>query len=429
MKRVFLIILLVILCSCYYFPVTLVAFPIANSKMILAAMGLLFFLWNHLKYRSTSIRKELFPVLLLGIIFSLSSFFSVVYNDTNDYVFATYFVSMCVWLGGAYCIIYLLKTIYKTVTIRIVFFYLALVCAAQCILAVMIDNIPALQNIVDSTFGISSEYFEKNPRLYGIGAAFDTAGIRFSCVLVAVGYMIKNSYDRSEKNFYIILLLIIGVIGNMISRTTIVGLAIAFVYIFSSSFSWIKENITSKGFFWGIGMCVFIIVLFYFGTYMYNNIPQARKVFEYGFEGFINLFKTGTYSTHSSDLLLDYIFDIYPDNLKTWIIGDGYFADPYDPNKFYMGTDMGYIRFIFYCGIIGLLCFLSYFICCTYVLCKRELNKNLFFICIFFVQLIVWIKIPTDIFCFYALMLLADNSIEFKGDDFISNRNYSLRIV
>ena len=69
---------------------------------------------------------------------------------------------------------------------------------------------------------------------------------------------------------------------------------------------------------------------------------------------------------------------------------------------------MGYIRFIFYCGVTGLAVFLAYFICCTYVLCKREKGLKLFFLCLFAIQLTVWVKIPTDIFCFYALLLLAD---------------------
>ena len=90
------------------------------------------------------------------------------------------------------------------------------------------------------------------------------------------------------------------------------------------------------------------------------------------------------------------------------MIGDGYFADPYDPYKFYMGTDMGYLRLIFYCGLVGLFIFATYFACCTYVLCKRDMNLTLFFICLFMIQLIVWIKIPTDTFCFYALVLLSD---------------------
>lgn len=34
---------------------------------------------------------------------------------------------------------------------------------------------------------------------------------------------------------------------------------------------------------------------------------------------------------------------------------------------------------------------------------------TLLFMLLLVIQLIVWIKIPTDIFCFYALLLLADS--------------------
>ena len=109
---------------------------------------------------------------------------------------------------------------------------------------------------------------------------------------------------------------------------------------------------------------------------------------------------------------MSHIGDIWPDNAKTWIIGDGYFADPYDPKKFYMGTDMGYVRFFFYCGVIGFFIFLTYFVCCTYILCKRWHKLTMLFMLLLVIQFIVWIKIPTDIFCFYALLLLADNNKE-----------------
>lgn len=414
MKRILSVILMVVVCSGYFFPVTLKLFPIANSKMILAAIGLILFVWEHVRYKSSAIRKELLPVILFGGLFSLSSFNSVVYNGTNDFVFVTYCVSMAVWLGGAYCVVCLLKGMYGTVSLQTVFWYMGVMCAGQCIVAVMIDNIPALKNLVDSVFGISGEYFEKTPRLYGIGASFDTAGIRFSCVLLGIGYLIKHSISRRNKDFCILLLFIIGIIGNMISRTTVVGLAVTFAYLLMSStlVSWFQISLTSEKLLWGGGLCLSIVLLYSIGVYMYDNMAGVRKAFDYGFEGFVNWYETGVYSTHSSDLLLNNVFSIYPDNMKTWMIGDGYFSDPYDSEKFYMGTDMGYIRYIFYCGIIGLLFFLSYFISCTYVLCKRECNMNLFFVCLFVIQLIVWIKIPTDIFCFYALLLLADSRRE-----------------
>lgn len=420
MARIISLFFIATVCSLYYFPVSLRALPSINSKMVVAFAGLLFFIWEHVKYRRHSIRGELFPVLCLGMVYSLWSFFSVVYNSTDDMVFVSYFVSMSVWLGGAYCVIYLLKCRYGYVALDIVFLYVALVCAGQCVLALLIDHIPEFKDVVDVLFvGPDKEYFEHNPRLYGIGAGFDTAGIRLSCALLGIAFLIRNALGYIKLNFYIVLFLIIGIVGNMISRTTVVGIVVALCYLFltSSFLSWKRLNVSLNGILWAVGLCIGILILFNVVIYIYNNMPDVRRNLDYGFEGFINWYETGSFSTHSSDLLLNSIGDILPSNAKTWLIGDGYFADPYDPGKFYMGTDMGYIRIIFYCGLIGLSVFLMYFICCTYVLCRRERSMNMFFICLFVIQLIVWIKIPTDIFCYYALLLLADkNSSEIKYD-------------
>lgn len=416
-------ILIAIVCSLYYFPISLQILPSVNSKMVVAALGLAFFGWERLKRKSLSVREDLFLVLCLGLVFSLSSYFSVVYNSTDDMIFATYFVSMCVWLGGAYCVVYLLRRMYGEVSLELVILYLGMMCAGQCVIAVMIDNIPVLQHAVNNTItGIDPEYFKKNPRLYGIGAGFDTAGIRFSCVLLGLSYLIKKSASLARKNFYILLFLIIGIVGNMISRTTVVGIAVACGYLLLSSISLHKITIivTGQKVLWIIGGCIMLVVLYYVGVYMYNTMPDVRSTFEYGFEGFINLVENGTFSTHSSSLLLSHIGDIWPDNAKTWIIGDGYFADPYDPNKFYMGTDMGYVRFFFYCGVLGFAFFLLYFIGCTYVLCRRWSHLTLFFIFLLITQLIVWVKIPTDIFCFYALLLLADTQKSLSEDSFVT---------
>lgn len=408
MKHFLCVILLIIVCSSYFFPYTLTKFPVANSKMMVAAIGLVLFSWEQIRNKTLGIRGDLFPMLVLGLLFSLSSFFSVVYNSTNDFIYATYFVSMCVWLGGAYCVLYLLRHIYGVSSIRLVFIYLAVVCAVQCIVAVLIDNSVFVRNMVNSVFVIDTEYFKNTPRLYGIGADFDTAGIRFSCVLMGLAYLNKEQISLSRRGFYLVLYLIIGVMGNMISRTTVIGVGLSCLYMLMTSLSWLTAKITLKGIFFGLGSCLLLVLLVYIGIDLYHNQPGARMTMQYGFEGFFNLFGTGSFSTHSSDLLLDNIFVVWPDNMKTWIIGDGYFADPYEPELFYKGTDMGYARLIFYCGLVGLLFFLLYFGYCTYALCRRDRRFTLFFVFLLVVQLIVWVKIPTDIFCFYALLLLAD---------------------
>lgn len=415
-----------VVCSLYLFPIALQALPSFNSKMLLAVFGMVIFAYEHGFHRRPTIRKDMVVVLALSLIFSLSSYFSVVYNNTDDLVFATYFVKMSVWLGGAYTVIYALRKRYGEVTFEIVIAYLGLVCAFQCLAAIIIDNSPTFSHFLDTTFiEMSQKYFEEHPRLYGIGASFDTAGIRFSCVLLGLAYLIKKAWSSFHRKFFILLFLIVGILGNLIARTTVVGVIIACLYILLSLREWIKARITAHGILWFITACCLLAGAAFAARYQYDRSQGFREAFDYGFEGFQNLYDEGSFSTHSSDLLLDNIFAVTPNNAKTWLIGDGYFADPINPEKFYMGTDMGYIRFIFYCGLVGLFFFIFFFISCTYVLCRREQDMKVFFFCLLVVQLVVWVKIPTDIFCFYALLLLSDGHIrQTSGEE-----KYSLNIL
>lgn len=399
--------------SCYFFPFNTWAFPALNSKMVVAAFGLVLFCWEHFRTRNYCLRKDMIPVLLLGLLFSLSSYMSVAINGTGDMVYVTYFVSMAVWLGGAYCVIWLLRKLYGKASLQHVFIYLAIVSASQCIIALLIYEIKPFADFVNGIVMYAAEYYEHNrSRLYGIGAGFDSAGIRFSTVLLGIGYLVRStSASRGWRIAYIIMFAITGTLGNMISRTTVVGVAFGLIYMLFPSVSWLRSRISMNSVWMWLTVSCGIVVFIMTGVYLYRSSPAVNDLMQYGFEGFINLFKTGTFSTHSSDLILDYLFVIHPDNIRTWLIGDGYFSDPFDPSKFYMGTDVGYTRFIFYGGLIGLMCFMSYFMCCTYVLSRRNRQLTMFFVMMFCLQLVVWIKIPTDIFSTFALMLLSDGHI------------------
>ena len=116
---------------------------------------------------------------------------------------------------------------------------------------------------------------------------------------------------------------------------------------------------------------------------------------------------------HSNDILKDMY--VFPDNLKTWMIGDGYFNGPEDVDPYYIGekwdvgyykgTDVGYLRFIFYFGVTGLIAFSS-FIYKTAVVCMRRFKdyRNLFLM-VLFLNFIIWFKVSTDLFLVFALFL------------------------
>ena len=112
---------------------------------------------------------------------------------------------------------------------------------------------------------------------------------------------------------------------------------------------------------------------------------------------------------------------VFPETLKTWIIGDGYAANPdyIDPyyigqsyHGFYKGTDIGYIRFIFYFGLIGAFAMIA-FICKVAFTCARRFpSYKLMFLMMLAINLIGWLKVSTDIFLVFAPFLCISASEE-----------------
>lgn len=104
---------------------------------------------------------------------------------------------------------------------------------------------------------------------------------------------------------------------------------------------------------------------------------------------------------------------VFPDNPKTWLIGDGYFgstdANPYYIGTrwggFYKGSDVGYSRFLFYFGLCGLLAF-SFFMLKSCMVCVcRFKSLQYMFLMLLALNFIVWLKVSTDIFLVFALFL------------------------
>ena len=313
-------------------------------------------------------------------------------------------MSMVTWLGGAYACITFTRYVHGKASIYLIFQYLAIMCAAHCFLAILIDNVGTIKQIVESIIRINTEFFEKNNRLYSVGVYTDTGGIRFSAVLVGLGYLIRNEKTTKQFWIYVLLFVIIAGIGSIISRTTIVGISISLIYILLTS-SRFNLFISYRTMSWLAGGVIAVFLIGAAMTYLYQTNDTVHHYLRYGFEGFFNYFERGEWETHSSNKLFGGLTQL-PTEQKTWIIGDGYFDDPLVPGAFYMGVDMGYVRFIYYFGLIGLSIFILYFMYCTYVLCQRDSKRRLFFIMMFICELVVWIKITTDIFCMFALLML-----------------------
>lgn len=95
----------VILTSFYFFPIETVFLPGMNTKMALAGIGLLILGKRLAQRRDAGINKNFFVLSLLALGISLISLLTMTINNTPDASFLTYFVSMWVWMGGAYTVV------------------------------------------------------------------------------------------------------------------------------------------------------------------------------------------------------------------------------------------------------------------------------------------------------------------------------------
>lgn len=427
-------ILVVIITSLYIFPVEFSALPSINTKMMMAVLGVVVFVINSILHRDQVLPRKLLTAGLCALLVSFVGLISVLFNGTNDFSYASYFVSFAVWAAAAYFVVNCIRVVHGQLSVMLVCKYLIAVAIGQCIVAVMIDQIPAFRNAVNSTIvGFASMYsagdgLEKAGRLYGIGAALDVAGTRFCAILSILGIMTYNSYQAQKKTqmfFYLFLSVVLIMFGSIISRTTILGVLFLILY-----FTFATNRSGTPWGFWGIiltTLCALVALV----VILYNSTPFFQENLRFAFEGFFNYFETGEWRLRSTDILRDMY--VFPESLKTWVIGDGYFDEPYnvdpyyvgesrDYGMFYMGTDVGYLRFIYYFGVFGLAAFMFYFIM-NMQQCIADFPKcKWVFIALLMMNFIVWFKVATDIFCLFALFLCISKEDNDAYEDSLSDQ-------
>ena len=408
------ILLVGFLVSCFYFPVKYSFIPIANTKNLMAAVGLILVLVVLIKKQEFSFPRDLFVILIFAAAMSLISMLAITYNQTPDTTYVTYIRSAIIWLSGAFAVCYIIWLAHKRVDVPLVVNYLAGVCVFQCIMAIWIDFSPAVRLFVDAHVQQGQDLLQDIGRLYGIGASLDVGGSRFAAVLCAISFMlVQKPEDRGNAPQFLLVLafVIITVLGNMIARTTLVGVGIGLFYLVlleirNTTLRKYDDGYRSSLPAWLLTLAIAIPV----GMFFYNSNAQFHDLMRFGFEGFFNLIEEGEWGTDSTGKLESMI--VWPDNLETWIIGDGYFENQRNDANYignattrgyYMGTDIGYLRFIFYCGIFGLIAISAVMIEAGVIAAKAFPKYAHLFTMGVLCNFVIWMKVSTDLFPFLSL--------------------------
>ena len=410
----------VILTSFYFFPFSFTFLPAVNTKMAMAGVGLVLVGIQLGRARNSVFSKDMVTISLYALMVSFTSFIAVTLNETRDYTYVSYIISMWVWLSAAFVAVKYMRTVHGYISVELVCNYLIAVCVFQCVSALVIDFVPTVKNFALTYIAdlgpTEMELMKESGRLFGFGAALDPAGSRFAAVLTIIVFMATRLAATNRNKYlvgYILAFIFIAIVGNMIARTTTVGVIIAVAFLLYSIglHRMVISKSTGRIMLWFVGVLVVAVPLL---TILYHTNEQFHDNIRFAFEGFFSLAEKGRWEVNSNEILKNMI--VFPDNLKTWLIGDGYMVNPNISDPYYTGeyhqagyyqlTDIGYLRFIFYSGLIGLCAMFAFIWKSGRISMRKFKDQQMLFWLLLAVNYSVWLKVSTDIFLILALFLV-----------------------
>lgn len=414
MWKVIKVLVLTFVVSCYFFPFSFPFLPEAvNTKIMMAAFGIAAFTYDSIRRHGMYFSEPTLVSGLMAAIFSVWCLFCITMANTYTTDYADYLVSYLTWMFGAYGVFSVLKFEYEKVDLEVLTRYLALVGVFQCIIAVMIDNVPTVERLIDYIF-VGGDYYRTHNRMYGLGAALDPAGVRFSVILIMIAHQFSTCPNVRNSSLFqatdLIAFAIITIIGAVISRTTVLGAGLGLVYIIITLIRMRRGGfITTRmvqAFFW-----FFIVMAGIIGAavYFYQHSNTFQGYLRFGFEAFFNWVETGEFSTSSTDILET--MWVWPTDTRTWLIGQGEFG------VLATGSDIGYCNFINLCGLIGMVIFSLYFLYCHIVQNRKFRMFGLTSILLIALTFIIWMKVATDIFFIDALLFCIVGDYETEEEE------------
>lgn len=302
----------------------------------------------------------------------LISIIAAISNGTTDFWYVQFAIRNILYLNGALLIVSLLPP--KTSFYEFVLFIVAAI-LVNCFVATICFFIPSAMDMLVTLQDLGDEDKINNTlrwsvRMIGLGCGnFYVGGIINGMGIISVFLLlVKNKID---SYLGVILLAILFFIGVFIARTTIIGLAIGLCYYFISAGS-------GKFVYFILISCLLLFAINYFEVFSSVNTSHAFEFFT---------LDTDSYQSSQTMESLSSMYSVEIDS-KTLIIGDG--LSKYANGKYYMHTDVGYLRNIFYFGIVGTIFGYFYYelrVLATVVKLSSELKVFVIFMFVFLLAL------------------------------------------
>lgn len=245
------------------------------------------------------------------------------------------------------------------------------IAVTKLVLPSLYDFLMSLQ-VTDASMGENVTKFDAY-RIGGWGENLTFIGGTSSAFGIVIAmYMYCNAFSKKRRLLYLGLMLYVLFSGILISRTTMIGLPLAgfiLLHYIKGMKSFIKYLFAGCAFA-GCAIGVFFLII--------NRIDEHMA--SWAFEMVLNFVDSGEVSGESYNDLKG-MWQIIPTNISTWLVGDGRLTR--QGGGYYMATDVGLLRIIFFIGTIGLLTIMALFRYFSYnkkMLVEIRMVENVFFI-------------------------------------------------
>ena len=364
--------------------------------------GVVFFVLEVVK---KGLAKKYCFYLFLVLVSLIWASFSYIYNVDSDifYVKESLVLSLILFFSA-----FTIKKIYIFFDVdfnfKNIIFFSSLALAFQLIFSLIVNFVPVIFNVVIQLInidGLSTEALQNfsDARLVGIGASFFASGIINSFFLILLAYSINFNCDKGKYFLLLALYLIISITGIFFSRTTIIGILLSSLLFFTYR-SLFKVSLL---------IVPSLILLLMYG----KSLAESNSQIAFGLDFLFNFEDSQASSSFS---VLQEMYGILPDNMKTWILGDSKYkvvSQNGDFLAYYKDTDVGYSRVIFYNGLVGLFLF---FLMTFYLLKKSFYFSRALFFLLLICFLTLNLKGMANVYFFCFLFFLSDfNKRRFKS--------------
>ena len=331
-----------------FFPVKISFIPIGMNRIV-EVIGLLYLLRFYLNCKD----KYLVKILRLYAYLLFLAIAVSVINAHFDFQFYFFILSPLFTIGIG---IWICNIAGKGFTLSRLCDLIIIVQCIQAVASFAIFLNPSLGSAIQSIFtNVSDDDIQLGEyRLIGIGNTYINAAVNYgvATMLLTLLPYLDDSLLYRRKFLYITCAILIATAGILSARTYM------FVFVPIALFLFCKtKNVLRM-----IGKTLRFTIIVAIAVAVLGNVFSQYLDFEryehmisWAFEVFKTYEESGEIGSSSSTKVVA-MYEILPDNVTTWVIGDGWFSMP--ENKFYMDTDIGYGRHLFYWGLLGLLSYI-----------------------------------------------------------------------